>query len=93
MGSLTIEYFNTTLERAKELDYRFIGVLIERDDFLKPEIRINQVDNFDSILAYYKETFNENLNHKFIKGQKISAFTFGNTFSEIERYLLQRDKP
>jgi len=88
MGSLTIEYLGTTLERAKELDYQFVGFLIEMDGFIKPEIIINQVDNFDSILAYYKRIFNENLNHKFIAGKKISAFTFGNSFSEIQDYLL-----
>lgn len=88
MESLTIEYLANTFERAKELDYRFVGVLIEMDGFDKPEITINQIENFDSKLAYYERTYNENLNHKFAKGKRISAFTFGNSFSEIEKYLL-----
>lgn len=88
MGSLTIDYLSHTFQRAKELDYQFVGVQFEIEGFVKPEIIINQVDDFESLVAYYKKTFNENLNHKFIKGKKISAFTFGNSFSEIERYLL-----
>lgn len=88
MGSLTFDYLSHTLQRAKELDYQFVGVQFEIEGFLKPEIIINQVDDFESLLVYYKKTFNENLNHKFIKGKKVSAFTFGNSFSEIEKYLL-----
>lgn len=88
MESLTIEYLGTTLERAKELDYQFVGFLMETAGFVKPEIIINQVDNFDSMLAYYKTIFHENLSHKFDEGKKISAFTFGNSFSEIQAYLL-----
>ena len=88
MESLTIDYLSNTFERAKELDYRFVGVLIEIDGFDKPEVIINQIENFDSKLAYYARTYNENLNHKFVEGKRISAFTFGNSFSEIEKYLL-----
>ncbi|WP_291299862.1 hypothetical protein [Desulfosporosinus sp. BICA1-9] len=88
MASLTIEYLSNTFERAKELDYRFVGILIEKDGFEMPEVIINQVENFDSILAYYEKTYNENLNHKYAEGKRISAFTFGNSFSEIQEYLL-----
>lgn len=88
MEPLTIEYLTDTFDRAKELDYRFVGVLIERDGFDKPEVIINHAENFDSKLAYYEKNYNENLNHKFAKGIRISAFTFGNSFSEIEKYLL-----
>ncbi|AFQ44186.1 hypothetical protein [Desulfosporosinus meridiei] len=88
MGSLTLEYLSCTFERAKELDYQYVGVQIEIDGFIKPEIIINQVDNFESLLAYYKKTFKKNLTHKYIKGKRISAVTFGNSFSDIERYLI-----
>lgn len=86
MESLTIEYLSTTLERAKELDYRFAGVLVEKEGFAKPEVIINQVENFDRILANYEKSYNQNLNHN-VEG-KISAVTFGNTFREIEKYFL-----
>ncbi|WP_407313136.1 hypothetical protein [Desulfosporosinus sp. SB140] len=85
MESLTIEYLSNTFERAKELDYRFVGVLVEKEGFDKPEIIINQVENFDRMLACYEKTYNENL---FAEGERISAVTFGNSFSDIERYLL-----
>lgn len=88
MESLTIEYLSDTFERAKELDYRFVGVLIEMEGFDKPEVIINQIENFDNLLAYYERTYNANLNHKFAEGKRISAFTFGNSFSEIQKYLL-----
>lgn len=88
MESLTIDYLINTFERAKELDYRFVGVLIEIDGYVKPEVIINQVENFDSKLSYYESAYTENLKHKFTKGKRISAITFGNSFSEIEMYLL-----
>lgn len=88
MQSLTIEYLSSTFERAKELDYRFAGVLIEMEDFDRPEVIINQVENFDRLIAYYKKTYNENLSHKFHEGKRIIAVTFGNSFSEIEKYLI-----
>jgi hypothetical protein len=87
MESLTIEYLSTTFERAKELDYRFVGVLVEKEGFNKPEVIINQVENFDKVLEGYEKIYNHNLNHKFVV-EKISAVTFGNSFSEIEKYLL-----
>lgn len=89
MESLTIGYLSNTFERAKELDYRFVGVLIEMVGFAKPEVTINQVENFDSMLAYYEKNYNENLHHRFAEGKRISAFTFGNSFSDIQEYLLR----
>lgn len=91
MEALTIEYLSDTFERAKELDYRFVGVLIEMEGLAKPEVIINQAENFDRELKYIEKTYDQYLNHKFSKGIKISAFTFGNSFSEIEKYLLGYD--
>lgn len=88
MASLTIEYLSDSIERARELDYRFVGVLIEMDGLEKSEIIINKVEDFGRILANYEKTYNENLNHKFDEGKRICAFTFGNSFREVEKYLL-----
>ncbi len=88
MESLTIEYLSNSVELAKELDYLFVGVLIEMDGVNKPQLVVNQVEDFDSILAYFARIYKENLNQKFTTGKRISAFTFGNSLSEVEKYLL-----
>ena len=58
------------------------------DGFTKPEIIINESENFDSKLAYYKKAYNEDLTLKAFNGIKIIGFTFGDNFSEIEDDLI-----
>jgi len=68
---------------AKVKNKRFVGVVIGMDGFPKPEVIINEASNFDSKLAYYQKTYDEDLNHKFADGIKIIGFAFGDSFQEI----------
>jgi hypothetical protein len=88
MISNTMEYLIRIFERAKELNVKYVAVLIEMDGFPKAEIIINQVDNVDTKLDYYKKTYDDELNHKFAKGIRIVGFTFGDSFEEIENELV-----
>ena len=60
--------------------------------FLKPEIIINENENFDSKFAYYKKAYNEGLTLKTFNGIKIVGFTYGNSFEEIEKDLLSTEE-
>ena len=85
---LTREYLINNFEIAKAEKIRYAGVLIEMVGFEKPEVIINQYENFDKKLAYYIDAYDENLNHKHAKGIKIIGFTYGNYFDDIEEDLL-----
>lgn len=74
-------------EVAKETNQNFIGVLIQMQGFKKPELIINQKENFDTKLAYYKKAYNEDLTLKTFNGIKIIGYAFGSTPNDIYGYL------
>lgn len=78
-----IDIFND----AKEFKANFVAIRVSMDGFPSEETIINESENVDSKLDYYRKTYDENLNHKYSKGIKITAFTYGDTFEEIRRSL------
>lgn len=54
-----------------------LGLFIEMPGFEQPELIINPVVNLRKKLEYYKNTYDENLEHKYSKGIKIIGYTFG----------------
>jgi wobble nucleotide-excising tRNase len=87
MTSFTMENLEICFKNAKGLNQKFVAVKIEMEGFPEAEIIVNPIDNADSKLAYYKNTYDEELNHKFAKGIKIVGFTFGDDMGEIEEDL------
>ncbi|HRR51174.1 MAG TPA: hypothetical protein P5252_05060 [Candidatus Cloacimonas sp.] len=53
-----------------------VGVFIEMPGFESPEIIINPVENLEKKLEYYKNIYDENLNHKHAEGIKIIGYAF-----------------
>lgn len=53
-----------------------LGLFIEMPGFNKPELITNPAENLKKKLEYYKNTYDENLEHKHAKGIKIIAYTF-----------------
>ena len=74
-------------EVAKETNQNFIGVLIQMQGFEKPELIINQSENFDTKLAYYKKAYNEDLTLKTFNGIKIIGYAFGTSLGDIYNFL------
>lgn len=73
------------LEKMSELEFviktaiitkQSLGLIIEMPGFESPEIIINPFENLEKKLEYYKNTYNENLEHKNAKGIKIIGYTF-----------------
>jgi hypothetical protein len=60
----------------------FINVGLEQNETI-----INSRENFAEKLAYYNSVYDDNLNHKHAEGINIVAFTYGDSFSEIEANL------
>ena len=54
-----------------------LGLLIEMPGLESPEMITNPVENLEKKLEYYKNTYNENLEHKHAKGVKIVGYSIG----------------
>ena len=87
MIPMTMEYLEKIFNRAKELDMYYVAIRVEMDGFPKAEIIINPIENVDTKLAYYKNAYDENLNHKIAKGIRIRGFAFGKDMNEIQDEL------
>lgn len=75
---------------AKENNANFVGVKIQMLDCNKSEIIINPKENFDAKLSYYKIAYDDYLQLKSIPDKiRITGFTFGNTFEDIQKDLLE----
>jgi hypothetical protein len=82
--NLTTANLENCFSEAANVGAAFVGVKIEMDGFPQPEVIINKAENIESKLAYYKKTYDENLNHKFAPGIKIIGFTYGDDFGDIQ---------
>lgn len=80
--------FNAAINRHK----KYVALLVNMDRDSKPEIIIHQNEDFENKLSYYKSTYNEYLDHKFIDGTHIVNFTYGDSLSEIEEDLISFNK-
>lgn len=65
----------TIVNRAIELDEP-LGLFIEMPGFPKPELITNPVANLEKKFEYWKNTYDENLEHKHAKGIKIVDYIF-----------------
>lgn len=72
---------------AKETNQKFVGVLIQMKGFEKPELIINESENFETKLEYYKKAYNEDLTLKTFNGIKIIGYAFGTSLDDIYDYL------
>jgi hypothetical protein len=87
MMDCTFEQMEICFNFAITNNTDYIGVLIEMEGFNDAEVIINSRANIADKLEYYKKTYDENLNHKFAKGIRITGFTYGDSFAKIQSYL------
>ena len=85
---MKIENLEKCFYEASRQDKKYVGVKIQMQGFSKPEIIINENENFDSKLDYYKKAYNEDLTLKTFNGIKIVGFTYGDSFKDIEKDLI-----
>lgn len=86
-----MEHLEYCIVGAMECDYKYIGMKIAMKGFEKPEIIINERENFKSKLNYYKMAYDDNLNLKACSGIKIIDIAFGDTFADIEKRLMNSE--
>jgi len=85
---LTLFDLEMVFNQAKIMDASYVGVKIQMQGFDKPETIINPNENFDEKLVYYKKAYNEDLTLKTFNGIKIVGFEYGNSFQEIQDWLM-----
>ena len=85
---INIKNLEVCFYTAIEKSMKYVAVKIQMQGFEKPEIIINQKENFDTKLAYYKKAYNKDLTLKAFNGIKIIGFTYGDSYNEIETDLV-----
>lgn len=88
-SELTVDNLEKCFYEASHKGAKYVGVKIQMQGFPKPEIIINENENFDSKVAYYKKAYNDNLILKSFEGVKIVGFTYGDSFEAIEHDLME----
>lgn len=73
---------------AKECGMKYVAIKVEMVGYNKPEIIINDRDNFEKKIEYYKKAYNDELVLKSFDGIKIVDFCCGNNFESIEGELI-----
>ena len=89
-GELTIDSLANMVDEAIMSNATYIGVKIQMQGLTKPEVIINEMENFKSKLEYYKQSYNTDLTLKAFNGIKIVGFTFGNSYDDIESDLVYK---
>lgn len=84
---LNMQYLEECFQIALERKFPYIAVKISMEGFKEPEVIINPYENFITKLDYYKNVYDEDLNHKFAKGIKITGVTIACDFEEIQEDL------
>lgn len=84
---MTIKNLEICFKKAIELNAKYIGVSIETRGSEGTEIIINPTCNFVAKLDYYKRAYDNDLVLKAYDGIRITGFTFGNSYSDIETDL------
>ncbi|MED3888154.1 hypothetical protein [Priestia aryabhattai] len=75
------------LDEAVKEEAKFIGVLIRMPGFQNDELIINTHENIAKKIAYYYNTYDDNLQHRYSPGVSIVGVTYGNSLSAIEGEL------
>lgn len=77
--------FCFNMAMAENIEY--VGVVIKMEGFPQTEVIINRFENFEKKLEYYKNTYDENLKHKFAEGISIINYAYGYCFESINEEL------
>ncbi len=85
------DQLNEIFEQAFINDDEYIAVLVQFDNRDKPEIIINHKSNFHYKLNYYNSVYDFVLDHKHANNVRITDACSGNSLSEIEYVLTEKE--
>lgn len=84
---LTMKNLDKCFNGAYNEEAKYIGVLIAIKQQHTYKTVIVSVDSFPSEQKFLRETYNDDLTHKYSEGLRIVGFTHANSFAEIQRLL------
>ncbi|WP_405169599.1 hypothetical protein [Paenibacillus sp. FSL H3-0286] len=84
----TMDGLIAMFSEAEAYKAKYVAIKVSMDGSPEDEIIINPAKNISSKIEYYKNTYDEKLNHKFSKGIKIIDFSYGKSFKVIEEDLI-----
>lgn len=87
MDKINMENLEACIVTAIIEKAKYIAIKCKLPYSEEEEIIINPTCNFEDKLHYYQNAYNENLELKTCNDIKITGFTFGNSFEEINRHL------
>lgn len=87
MTQLNIKNLEACFKAAKAQNKKYIGVKILITGFDAEEIIINPSDNFEKKLQCYKIAYNSRLIFNATDKIRITGFTYGDSFEEIQKNL------
>lgn len=82
-----MEDLELAFAQAKKYKAPFIGVMVEMG-MEKPEVIINEYENYDEKLAYYRSKYNHDLTMKNVEFIRIIGVAYGNSYMDIQWELL-----
>ena len=74
---MNLSELNRCFDEAEQNGGNFIAVRIEMEGFQKPELIINERENFAAKKAYYNRAYNEDGILKTFSGIRIAAASYG----------------
>lgn len=85
---LKMRDLESCFKTAREKGVAYIGVKFKNEKFERPEIIINESEDFDKKLEYYKKYYNDDLILNEFSGRRIVGLSYGDSLGYIENELL-----
>ena len=85
--TLTMDNLKKCFSRAWDNNANYIGIAVSIPFSSAEEVIINPAGNFAKKLAYYTEAYDDDLQLIKAPGIRITGFTYGDSYAEIEKKL------
>ena len=85
MYAINIDNLENCFRSAIDSNYNYVAVKICMEGFEIDEIIVNPIENAEAKLKYYKDTYKDDLTHKYAGDKiRIVGCTFGDSLADIE---------
>lgn len=84
MIALTQENLEKMFDMGMKVGAKYVAITVKMKGHEKEELIINRIENAFSKLAYYAQTYDENLVHMFADGIEITDINYGYFLEEFE---------
>ena len=88
---MTFKDLKQCFKEAFVTDAEFIGVLKEVPEIAGKDLIVTGKEDFVDKLVYYAAEFNnEELKHRYVEGERIVNFAYGQSFADLEEKLMEK---